>query len=296
MPALRNHVIALHGGAGVNPGRDYAEVEAHLAALVRRCEAMLAGGASALDTVEHAVRDLEESGLYVAGRGSAPNDQGEVECDAAIMDGARMLAGGVCALSGVASPVTAARAVLDRTPYVLLAGEGARAFAGECGLAMVRDPAAHYRLPVGVEIEETQALDSGLSHGTVGAVALDSMGRLAAATSTGGLFGKRAGRVGDTPITGIGNWADGEVAVSCTGIGEAFVYTGGARDVAARMAYGGASLGDAGQAVLDAVARHGGDGGMIAVDKAGNVIMPFNSPGMKRAVAGSAIPDRVAIL
>ena len=294
MPPL--YTIALHGGAGVNPERDYAQVEAHLGTLIGSCDAMLADGASALDTVEFAVADMESSGLYVAGRGSAPNDQGVVECDAAIMDGARLKAGGVCAANDIAQPIRAARAVLDHTPYVLLAGDGARAFARERELAMVTNPDAHFVVPVGVEPEEMLRLDEGLAHGTVGAVALDTKGRLAAATSTGGLLGKRAGRVGDTPITGVGNWADSEVAVSCTGIGEAFVYAGGARDLAARMAYGGESLEEAGASLLRAVMRNSGDGGLIAIDRHGDVTMPFNSAGMKRAVAGSRIARHVAIV
>jgi L-asparaginase/beta-aspartyl-peptidase (threonine type) len=289
------HVIALHGGAGVNPARDYREVEAHLAALVRECEARLAGGEAALDTVEHAVAAMEASGLYVAGRGSAPNDAGAVECDAAIMDGARLRAGGVCAAVGLAEPIRTARAVLEHTPHVLIAGEGAVRLAAAQGLALVEDPAAHYRLPVGVEAEELTRPDSGLAHGTVGAVALDREGRLAAATSTGGLFGKHAGRVGDTPITGIGNWADEAIAVSCTGIGEAFVYAGGARDIAARIAYGGAALDDACAAMLASVAHHRGDGGVIALDRSGAVTMAFNSAGMKRAVAGAGRAPFVAI-
>ncbi|QDH33675.1 isoaspartyl peptidase/L-asparaginase [Porphyrobacter sp. YT40] len=290
-----SHVIALHGGAGVNPARDYREVEIHLGELVRECEARLAGGASALDTVEHAVAAMEDSGLYVAGRGSAPNDAGEVECDAAIMDGARFQAGGVCAAVGIAQPVRAARAVLEHTPHVLIAGAGARRLAEARGLALVTDSASHYRLPVGVEPEELLRLDAGLSHGTVGAVAMDREGRLAAATSTGGLFGKHAGRVGDTPLTGIGNWADDQLAVSCTGIGEAFIYAGGAREIAGRMAYGGASLDEACHAMLASVARHHGDGGVIAIDRSGAVTMAFNSPGMKRAVAGAGRPPVVAI-
>lgn len=290
------HVIALHGGAGVHPNRDYREVEVHLGALVRDCEARLAGGASAIDMVEHAVAAMEASGLYVAGRGSAPNDRGKVECDAAIMDGARMRAGGVCAAVGLVHPIHAARAVLEHTPHVLIAGAGARRLAEEQGLALITDSAAHYRLPVGVEAAELLQLDSGLAHGTVGAVALDRQGRLAAATSTGGLFGKRAGRVGDTPITGIGNWADGDIAVSCTGIGEAFIYAGGARDIAARIAYGRASLEDACNAMLAGVARQQGDGGVIAIDRQGAITLAFNSRGMKRAVAGANHPPIVAIL
>lgn len=292
----QNYVIALHGGAGVNPERDYSQVEAHLASLIGRCDDMLAEGASALDAVEFAVAEMESSGLYVAGRGSAPNDQGVVECDAAVMDGARLKAGGICAAADIAEPIRAARAVLDHTPYILLAGHGATAFARERDLEMIDDPATHFVLPVGVEAEEMLQRDEGLAHGTVGAVALDKNGNLAAATSTGGLLGKRAGRVGDTPITGIGNWADSEVAVSCTGIGEAFIYAGGARDLAARMAYGGESLENAGASVLAAVARYRGDGGLIAVDRHGEVIMPFNSPGMKRAAAGLRIERKVKIM
>lgn len=289
------HIIALHGGAGVHPTRDYSEVEAHLGALVRDCDMLLAKGASATDVVEHAVAAMEASGLYVAGRGSAPNDRGEVECDAAIMDGARMRAGGVCAAVGLVHPIKAARAVLEHTPHVLIAGGGARQLAEEHGLALVSDPDAHYRLPVGVEAEELLQLDSGLAHGTVGAVAMDRHGRLAAATSTGGLFGKRSGRVGDTPITGIGNWADGDLAISCTGIGEAFIYAGGARDIAARIAYGGASLDDACAAMLTEVAHQRGDGGVIAIDRSGAVTLAFNSPGMKRAVAGAGRQPFVGI-
>ncbi|WP_338243005.1 isoaspartyl peptidase/L-asparaginase family protein [Aurantiacibacter hainanensis] len=292
----QRHVIALHGGAGVNPDRQYAEVEEHLDHLVRECEAMLSRGEDAIDTVEHAVASMEQSGLYVAGRGSAPNDQGVVECDASIMDGARLRAGGICAAAGIAEPIRAARAVMEHSPYVLLAGEGARAFAIEHGVKMVEDPESHYRVPVGIEREEMLRLDKGLSHGTVGAVALDRNGALAAATSTGGLLGKRAGRVGDTPISGIGNWADQDVAVSCTGIGEAFIYAGGARDLAARMAYRGDSLEQAGKGLLDAVSQYGGDGGLIAVDRNGTVTTPFNSAGMKRALAGSDLDVCVSIL
>lgn len=290
------HAIALHGGAGVHPDRDYAQVEDHLGELVRECEAMLASGQNSIDVVEHAVAEMENSGFYVAGRGSAPNDQGVVECDAAIMDGKRIRAGGICAAVDIVNPIRLARSVLEKTPYALLAGDGARAFAIEQCMVMVADPAVHYRLPIGVEPAELLRLDEGLAHGTVGAVALDRSGGLAAATSTGGLLGKRAGRVGDTPLTGIGNWADADVAVSCTGIGEAFIYAGGARDVAARMSYGRETLQDAAAALLDAVAYHQGDGGLVAIDKRGIVTMPFNSPGMKRACGGSDIDFFVGIL
>ncbi len=287
--------IALHGGAGVHPERDYTRVEVHLAELISRCVKQLEAGEAAIDVVEGAVAALEESGLYVAGRGAAPNTCGEVECDAAIMDGYTGRAGGVCALQEIAYPVRAARAVMDHTPYVLLAGRGARDFALAQNCQRIIDPKTHFCLPVGVEKAELERLDAGLVHGTVGAVALDRTGRLAAATSTGGLLGKQAGRVGDTPITGIGNWADRQVAISCTGIGEAFIKAGGARDVVSRMRYGGQSLSQAANAMLTDVASHNADGGLIAIDQQGQIQMAFNSPGMKRAMAGSQIPLTVAM-
>lgn len=291
----QNYAIALHGGAGVNPDRDYGEVRDHLDALVRQCKLMLQLGKSALDVVEFGVADMEDSGLYVAGRGAGPNTDGRIECDAAIMDGARHLAGGVCALVGIVQPIGAARAVLEHSPYALLAGQGARSFALSHGASSVPDDKSYYRLPVGVRAEEMQKTNQPLSHGTVGAVALDANGRLAAATSTGGLFGKATGRVGDTPITGIGNWADQEVAISCTGIGEAFIYAGGARDVVARMRYGDESLEEAAGSMLNDVAMQRADGGLIAIDSRGKVIMQFNSPGMKRAAAGRNLETIVEI-
>lgn len=277
--------IALHGGAGVNPARDYAETQAHMAALVGEARSWLAGGMAALDAVERAVVAMEQSGLYVAGRGSAPNSAGIHEFDACIMDGCGPRAGAVAAIRNVASPIAAARAVLDHSGHILLAGEGATSFALAHELPMIADPAHWFRMPVGVtqaDIDcETRA------HGTVGAVALDSKGRLAAATSTGGTWGKLPGRVGDTPIPGAGTWADDSIAVSCTGIGEAFILAGGAATIAARMALAGQRLEAAADALLDRVAALGGDGGVIAVDRLGHVAMRFNSGGMKRAAAGS---------
>lgn len=288
--------IVLHGGAGVSPGRDYAEVEAHLGALVEAAKARLVGGGSALDVVEWAVGELEASGLYVAGRGSAPNRDGIVEYDASIMDGAATKAGAVCAIRNVQSPIRAARQVMERTPHILLAGDGATAFANEIGLPMVTDPATWFRLPVGVEQADIDAEAEALSHGTVGAVARDLSGRLAAATSTAGLFGKRPGRVGDTPLPGVGTWADGHVAASCTGVGEYFILAGGAGDVAARMRYGGAGAGTACDAMLARVKALGGDGGIIAIDAAGVPVAAWNSPGLKRAVAGTIVATEVGIV
>lgn len=288
--------IVLHGGAGVNPDRNYAQVEVHLRELAEAAKTRLVAGAAALDVVEYAVAELERSGLYVAGRGSAPNREGVVEYDASIMDGAAAKAGAVCAIRNVESPIRAARQVMERTPHILLAGDGATAFAREIGLPMVTDAAGWFRLPVGVEQADIDAEGEALSHGTVGAVARDLAGRLAAATSTAGLFGKRPGRVGDTPLPGVGTWADGHVAASCTGVGEYFILAGGAGDVAARMRYGGTDADAACKQMLTRVQELGGDGGIIAVDKEGHAVASWNSPGMKRAIAGTAVETFVGIV
>jgi isoaspartyl peptidase/L-asparaginase-like protein (Ntn-hydrolase superfamily) len=287
--------LALHGGAGVNPARDYSPVTAHLLALATEGADRLAGGASALDTVQWAVAGLEASGLYVAGRGSAPNRAGIVEFDAAIMDGSAPRAGAVAAIRDVQSPIAVARAVLDCTPHVLLAGDGATAFAREMGLAAIGADPDFFRLAVGVEPHELEAEGDSLAHGTVGAVALDRAGRLAAATSTGGLFGKRPGRVGDTPIPGAGTWADADIAISCTGVGEHFILAGGAGDVAARMRYGGRPASEAADAMLARVAALGGNGGLIAVGRDGVPVFAWNSGGLKRAAAGSHLAPMAAI-
>lgn len=285
--------IVLHGGAGPTPGRDYTVVIDHLHELAERCAVWLANGIAAIDVVERAVEDLEASGLYVAGRGSCPNDEGEYELDASIMDGARHRAGAIAAARNVERPIALARLVMETTPHVMLAGDGAVALARAHHQPIVADPAGWYVLPVGVEPAELTG--DGTAHGTVGAVALDDRGRMAAATSTGGLFGKRTGRVGDTPLVGQGTWADTRVAISCTGVGEAFILAGGAYDVAARTSYAGANLDTAAGALLTRVKMLGGDGGLIAVNSRGQVAMPYNSHGMKRAVAGSGLVTQAAV-
>ena len=281
--------LALHGGAGAVAGRDYTRTEKHLHELASACREQLKGGERALDVVEYAVAELESCGLYVAGRGSAPNSAGYVELDASVMDGATRAAGAVAALRDFVSPVGVARGVMEKTPHVMLAGIGAVAFARKEGFVEVREPGSYYRLPVGV----TQDDVSDMAHGTVGAVALDRNGTLAAATSTGGTFGKLEGRIGDTPLIGPGTWADENIAISCTGIGEHIIRSGGASSIAFRYK-SGVPLHDAVQEMLDEVARLGGDAGVIAVTRDGGIAMPYNSAGMKRASSSSTCDINVS--
>lgn len=250
--------------------------------LTIECKKRLESGARALDVVEHAVVELESSGMYVAGRGSAPNTAGYVELDASIMDGASREAGAVAAIVGVANPISVARRVMQETPHVMLVGTGALAFAREQGLELIDDPDSYYTLPVGVYEHEINEHE----HGTVGAVALDQSGGLAAATSTGGTFGKLEGRVGDSPLIGPGTWADEDIAISCTGTGEHIIRSGGAIAIA-HMVKTGATPEQAIDDMLDEVKRLGGDGGVIAVTRGGHVAMTYNSQGMKRASAGT---------
>lgn len=275
-------VLAVHGGAGFVPRKAPGP---YLAGLRRALEAgweVLAAGGRALDAVAAAVVVLEDDPHFNAGRGSVYNADARHELDASIMDGATLRAGAVAAVSRIRNPVLAARAVLEDGRHVLLAGAGAERFARERGLALVRP--SWFATP-----ERLAALRRGLRgyHGTVGAVARDRDGHLAAATSTGGTTGKLPGRVGDSPIVGAGTWAeDATCAVSGTGHGELFVRTALAHEVAARIRHRGEPLGRAARAALAAVARLGGNGGLVAIDRSGRVAMPFNSPAMLRGCIG----------
>ena len=271
--------IALHGGADATHGRDYGHVEDHMSELLKNVADRLARGIQALDVAEYAVAELEACGHHIAGKGASPNQDGVWELDAAIMHGPTRAAGAVSALVGFLSPIGVARSVMDGVP-VMLAGAGAAQFAAANGHKRVNDPASYYDPAVKEALPPNAA-----GHGTVGAVVRDIRGHLVAATSTGGLLNKTPGRVGDSPIIGSGTWADEAVAVSCTGEGEYFMRVSAAASVSARVKYGTEQLPDAAQGVIDEVSRLGGRGGLISVDAAGNIATPYNSKGMKRALA-----------
>ncbi|MDP3403401.1 MAG: isoaspartyl peptidase/L-asparaginase family protein [Brevundimonas sp.] len=274
--------LILHGGAGARRSRDYSREIVHMRSVVEAMRARLMDGVSALDVAVETTVLLEDSGLYVAGRGASPNLAGDYELDASLMDGATGRAGAVAAFQGYRNPIRAARAVMDQTPHVLLAGAGAARFAGEQGLEPIDDPGRWFTRAGQGEDNHPPGQGPALAHGTVGCCVLDRQGRLAAATSTGGVFGKMPGRVGDTPIPGAGVWATDRVAVSCTGQGEYFIRTAAAAQIHWRVE-AGASIMEAGAAVIAGIGELGGDGGLIALDAAGHRADPFNSQGMKRA-------------
>lgn len=297
--------VAIHGGCGnirresLGGGRERAILDA-LAGVTRTVLARLRDGEPALDAAEHAVVLLEDCEFFNAGYGSVLNAEGRVETDAAVMEGTTGRAGAVGALRGMRNPVRAARQVLEHGEHVLLVGDGARRFAEDAGLETVDEEALV--IPVRREqLHQARAsgrvsLDHDESYGTVGAVVRDAAGCLAAATSTGGMTNKHPGRVGDSPVIGAGTWADDTTcAVSGTGHGEYYLRTVFAHDIHARMAYRRQALGRACRDALDRVRALGGSGGVIAVDRDGNLAMPFNTPGMYRGWTGADGEPRSAI-
>lgn len=293
-------VIAVHGGAGALQDLDLsaASVQAHhhgLRAALADAQALLLDGGSALDAVVLAVQRLEDCPLFNAGIGAVFTREGGHELDAAVMDGATLRAGAVAAVRRVRNPVLAARAVLDEGGAVLMGGRGAEALARRHRLALV--PPGFFATPARraqwQRLRDGSAADAPDAHlGTVGAVALDRQGRLAAATSTGGVAFKPSGRIGDSPLIGAGTYADDRAAVSCTGSGEVFIRLAVAHDLCARLRHGGATLEQAARALIQqAVPALGGQGGLIAVDRHGHLALPFNTRGMFRGHArGEAAP------
>jgi beta-aspartyl-peptidase (threonine type) len=300
------YAIAIHGGAGavpratLSPEREQ-RYRAGLEAALDGGYALLERGASSLDAVTTAVRILEDDPVFNAGRGAALTREGAAELDAAIMDGRQQRAGAVASVRHVKNPVELARRVMEKSRHVLLVGAGAEEFALEEGFGLV--PNLYFRTPERqsqLEHEQRGEQVSDLvppAHGTVGAVACDRDGNLAAATSTGGMTNKRPGRVGDSPIIGAGTYAkNGVCAVSATGHGEYFIRAVAAHHVCAAVEYRGLSLEAAIAELLhDILGGLGGDGGLIGVDRAGHIVMDFSTEGMYRGARDSAGRSEIAI-
>ena len=294
-------VIAIHGGAGaitrsqLSQEQELRYIQA-LSDIVETGQRMLEDGRSALDVVTEAVRLLEECPLFNAGIGAVYTRDETHELDACVMDGNTLNAGAVAGVSHLHNPILAARLVMEHSPHVMMIGEGAENFAIAQGMERVSadifsTPERYAQLLAARTAGETvldhsaSPLDENNKMGTVGAVALDMFGNLAAATSTGGMTNKLPGRVGDSPLVGAGCYANNaSVAVSCTGTGEVFIRALAAYDIAALMDYGGLSLSEACErVVMEKLPALGGSGGLIAIDHEGNVALPFNSEGMYRA-------------
>lgn len=294
-------VIAIHGGAGaitraeLSQEQELRYIQA-LSDIVETGQRMLEAGRSALDVVTEAVRLLEKCPLFNAGIGAVYTRDETHELDACVMDGNTLQAGAVAGVSHLRNPILAARLVMERSPHVMMIGEGAENFAIAQGMERVSadvfsTPERYAQLLVARAEGKTvldhsgTPLDENNKMGTVGAVALDVFGNLAAATSTGGMTNKLPGRVGDSPLVGAGCYANNaNVAVSCTGTGEVFIRALAAYDIAALMDYGGLSLSEACErVVMEKLPALGGSGGLIAIDHEGNVALPFNSEGMYRA-------------
>lgn len=314
-------ILAIHGGAGtitrtaMSADKEAAYQQA-LNDILAAGQRILVEGGSALDAVTEAVRLLEECPLFNAGKGAVLTSAGTYELDASIMDGATLAAGAVTCVKRLRNPILAARAVMERSEHVLFTSEGAEAFAQAQGLEFV-EPDYYYtearyaqwqraRQQEGMALldhdaaslmaKEAAPIDPDNKFGTVGAVACDAQGRLAAATSTGGVTNKKVGRVGDTPIVGAGCFANNVAAVSCTGTGEMFIRAVAAYDIAAQMEYAGKSLADASNdVVMRKLMAISGRGGLVAVDAQGNVALPFNTEGMYRGFARGAQAPVVSI-
>jgi len=287
-------VLVIHGGAGVvakdvTPQREKA-VRATLQRALESGYAQLKAGKPALDAVTAVITVLEDDPLFNAGKGAVFTHDGRNELDASIMDGSTLRAGSVANVHRVKNPILLARAVMEKSPHVMLVGDGAEEFARSVGVELV-DPKYFYTEDRWQQLQDALKKDREKNiaptkaphHGTVGAVALDAHGHLAAGTSTGGMTDKRYGRVGDSPIIGAGTYANATCAVSATGWGEYYIRANAAHDICARVEYRGEPVAQAAkEVVMDVIPKLGGDGGVIALDAAGNFAMPFNTEGMYR--------------
>ncbi len=283
-PSNKPYGLVIHGGAGVIvPGKMTPETERALRDKLE--EALNAGyavldqGGLALDAVSATITILEDSPLFNAGKGAVLNSEGVCELDAAIMDGRTLAAGAVGAVQHIRNPLTLARTVMEKSRYVMMVGEGAERFAVGQGFELV--PNEYFQ--TGERIKELEEAKKKADHGTVGAVALDRHGNLAAGTSTGGRTNKHAGRIGDSPIIGAGTYANNAtVAVSATGTGEYFIRQVAGYDISAQIEYLGKPVSQAAENTLAKITKVGGDGGLIAIDRNAHIAMPFNTPGMYR--------------
>lgn len=313
----KRYVLAIHGGAGTILKKNMSDsleraYVAELTKSLREGYRTLQSGGTSIDAVVAAIQIMEDSPLFNAGKGAVFNHKGENEMDASIMDGKTLAAGAVAGVHTIRNPITAAKAVMEQSEHVMMVGEGAEEFAHSKGIVLV-EPSYFWTKPRWDALQKILERDkdaTALDHddkqsntkkyidekfGTVGCVALDQQGGLAAGTSTGGMTNKKYGRVGDAPIIGAGNYANDQVAISCTGWGEYYIRTVAAYDVAAKVAYANLPLAKAAQLVIDKIAALGGDGGMIALDKDGRVAMPFNTAGMYRGTITADGKVEVAI-
>ena len=297
--------LVIHGGAGtisperMKPGQEDA-IKAALTKSLDAGSAVLKRGGSSLDAVEAAVRVLEDDPNFNAGKGAVFTYEGRNELDAAIMDGRDRRAGAVSGITKTKNPIGAARAVMEKSPHVMLSGAGADTFSAEQGLEQVdtsyfATPERRRQLDE-LRARKTSWFDVDLKYGTVGAVAVDTSGHVAAATSTGGLTGKRWGRIGDAPIIGAGTYADDRAcAVSATGAGEFFIREGVAHEICARVRFKGEKIVDAARVVMAEVKALGGDGGVIVVGPDGIGGWSFNTPGMYRGRVSSTATAEVGM-
>ncbi|MBL7956762.1 MAG: isoaspartyl peptidase/L-asparaginase [Flavobacteriales bacterium] len=293
--------LAVHGGAGtiarelMTPAREKAYRDA-LELALKRGHAVLKEGGTALDAVEAAVRALEDSPHFNAGKGSVFNADGQHEMDASLMNGSDLRAGAVAGVQNVKNPISLARRVMEKSSHVLISGMGAFEFAHKQKIELEDDQYFfdqfrydQWKETVGTDVYTLDHSDKEKKFGTVGAVALDAHGHIAAATSTGGMTNKKWQRIGDSPIIGAGTYAnDATCAVSCTGHGESFIRAVAAHDVHALMAYKGLSLQEAVRVVVhEKLPPLDGDGGLIAVDRNGDIVLDFNCTGMYRGQVGT---------